>query len=625
MLALRFANGIFEPIWNRQFIDHVQITVAESIGLEGRAALLRAGGRDPRHLPEPPAAAARADGDGAADRVPRRRGAQREGQGAALAPHARAEARRARPVRARLRRGRARCPGYREEPRRRAGLDDGDVRRGQALRGQLALGGHAVLRARAASGCRAARRRSRSSSSARRTRRSRRRRPRGCGRTCCSSTCSRTRASRSASARRCPASGMIVRTVTMDFFYGGAFRTALPEAYERLLLDAMLGDADALHPRGRDRGAVVDRRRDRLHLGARPAQLPELRSRYMGAAFGRRACSIATGAPGGGTDWRRPEPGRAADVRLADVEEQAARALRRGRRAAATEAPNCSSQTRVMTHFAWVPPEWLDARARDARGAGRAAPLALDHPRPGARRAEDGLDAEVRLQCYAVEGMQQHVCSRGDRAAAARRSSRGAGERRAAAPRRRPAGVPALARPAAVRRRRRSRALVDVVDRLIVDSTEWPDLPDAYARAGARSSSAPPSRTSPGRARAAGARQLAVALAGHRRGASGSRSTGTQAQAHLLARLAALAAAAGESTSSTRRPTASSASRWTARPRPFPPGDRPPPSELLSRRARPLRPRPRLRGRGARGGRGWTGACARRHACRAPGSCDRMA
>ena len=38
MLALRFANGIFEPIWNRQFIDHVQITVAESIGIENRAA-----------------------------------------------------------------------------------------------------------------------------------------------------------------------------------------------------------------------------------------------------------------------------------------------------------------------------------------------------------------------------------------------------------------------------------------------------------------------------------------------------------------------------------------------------------------------------------------------------------
>src|SRR5437588_1312048 len=37
MLALRFANGIFEPIWNRQFVDHVEITVAETIGIENRA------------------------------------------------------------------------------------------------------------------------------------------------------------------------------------------------------------------------------------------------------------------------------------------------------------------------------------------------------------------------------------------------------------------------------------------------------------------------------------------------------------------------------------------------------------------------------------------------------------
>jgi glucose-6-phosphate 1-dehydrogenase len=36
---------------------------------------------------------------------------------------------------------------------------------------------------------------------------------------------------------------MTIRTVHMDFLYGGAFRTGLPEAYERLILDAMLGDA----------------------------------------------------------------------------------------------------------------------------------------------------------------------------------------------------------------------------------------------------------------------------------------------------------------------------------------------------------------------------------------------
>ena len=40
-----------------------------------------------------------------------------------------------------------------------------------------------------------------------------------------------------------PGAGMQIRTVHMDFDYGGAFRTGLPEAYERLILDAMLGDA----------------------------------------------------------------------------------------------------------------------------------------------------------------------------------------------------------------------------------------------------------------------------------------------------------------------------------------------------------------------------------------------
>jgi glucose-6-phosphate 1-dehydrogenase len=36
LVALRFANVLFEPLWNRSCIDHVQITVAESIGIEGR-------------------------------------------------------------------------------------------------------------------------------------------------------------------------------------------------------------------------------------------------------------------------------------------------------------------------------------------------------------------------------------------------------------------------------------------------------------------------------------------------------------------------------------------------------------------------------------------------------------
>ena len=37
MLAFRFANGMFEPIWNRNFIDYVQITAAEDLGIGRRA------------------------------------------------------------------------------------------------------------------------------------------------------------------------------------------------------------------------------------------------------------------------------------------------------------------------------------------------------------------------------------------------------------------------------------------------------------------------------------------------------------------------------------------------------------------------------------------------------------
>jgi glucose-6-phosphate 1-dehydrogenase len=54
IMALRFANGLFEPIWNRDRIDHVQITVAESIGIEGRGNFYEKTGalRDmlPNHL-----------------------------------------------------------------------------------------------------------------------------------------------------------------------------------------------------------------------------------------------------------------------------------------------------------------------------------------------------------------------------------------------------------------------------------------------------------------------------------------------------------------------------------------------------------------------------------------------
>lgn len=44
ILMLRFANGIFEPIWNRQYVDHVQITASESIGVEGRGGYYEGSG-----------------------------------------------------------------------------------------------------------------------------------------------------------------------------------------------------------------------------------------------------------------------------------------------------------------------------------------------------------------------------------------------------------------------------------------------------------------------------------------------------------------------------------------------------------------------------------------------------
>ena len=54
ILVFRFANGIFEPIWNRRYIDHVQITVAEDLGVEHRGGYYEEAGalRDmvPNHL-----------------------------------------------------------------------------------------------------------------------------------------------------------------------------------------------------------------------------------------------------------------------------------------------------------------------------------------------------------------------------------------------------------------------------------------------------------------------------------------------------------------------------------------------------------------------------------------------
>ena len=62
LMALRFANVLFEPLWNHNYIDHVQITVAETLGVEGRAGVefeahflrgLARLGEDPERLVQP--------------------------------------------------------------------------------------------------------------------------------------------------------------------------------------------------------------------------------------------------------------------------------------------------------------------------------------------------------------------------------------------------------------------------------------------------------------------------------------------------------------------------------------------------------------------------------------------
>src|SRR5204862_4185551 len=240
MLALRFANGIFEPIWNRQFIDHVQITVAESIGIEGRAGYYEQAGaiRDifQNHLlqlvaitaMEPPI-------DFTADSV------RNEKVKVLKAMHT--------PGPKHVVRGQygpgfvegQEVGGYREEE----GVAPGSMtetfvaaklfvdnwrwadtpfyvrmgkrlaRRETTIAIQFKRAPHPPFEETAAEGLRP------------------------------NVLLVHVQPDEGVSlaiGAKVPGQGMRIRTVHMDFLHGGAFRTELPEAYERLLLDAMLGD-----------------------------------------------------------------------------------------------------------------------------------------------------------------------------------------------------------------------------------------------------------------------------------------------------------------------------------------------------------------------------------------------
>ena len=241
MLALRFANGIFEPIWNRQFIDHVQITVAESMGIEGRAAFYEQAGaiRDifQNHLlqllaitaMEPPI-------DFSADSVRNEKvkvlralhtpgpkhivrgqygrgfvegvevAAYREEEG--VAPDSMTETY----VAAKLYVDNWRwadTPFYVRVGKRLA-------RRETTIAIQFQRAPHPPFAELAGDGMRP------------------------------NVLLAHVQPDEGVSLEigaKVPGQGMSIRTVHMDFLYGGAFRTGLPEAYERLILDAMLGDA----------------------------------------------------------------------------------------------------------------------------------------------------------------------------------------------------------------------------------------------------------------------------------------------------------------------------------------------------------------------------------------------
>jgi hypothetical protein len=162
-------------------------------------------------------------------------------------------------------------------------------------------------------------------------------------------------------------------------------------------------------------------------------------------------------------------------VRLSDVES----AIGRLRAATATAGRPPSLRTSVMTHLAWVPEPWLD----QARAA--LAGMADQHPSrtvifvPDPDAGIDRIDAAVRLECYAVPGVERDVCSEvvelrllGRRAKA-------------------PASIaePLLISDLPVFLRWRGEPpwgteelnqLVGIVDRLIVDSTEWEEIPYPY-------------------------------------------------------------------------------------------------------------------------------------------------
>jgi glucose-6-phosphate 1-dehydrogenase len=240
MLALRFANGIFEPIWNRQFIDHVQITVAESIGIDGRAGYYEQAGaiRDifQNHLlqlvaitaMEPPI-------DFSADSVRNEKVKVLRSMHTPGPKHV---------VRGQYGRGfieGEEVVGYREEP---GVAPDSITETFVAAKLFVDNWRWADTPFYVRMGKRLARRETTIAIQFKRA-------PHppfedganGLRPNVLLIHVQPNEGVSLAIGAKVPGAGMSIRTVHMDFLYGGAFREGLPDAYERLILDAMLGDA----------------------------------------------------------------------------------------------------------------------------------------------------------------------------------------------------------------------------------------------------------------------------------------------------------------------------------------------------------------------------------------------